>query len=222
MKFVLKVKRGSGLDADKVTSFSSFMNLLCSTKFQRLVPSIEWVFVTWQKFITQSNPNQCLSQESPPAWTQEAYRPRRIKYSIYYPVRGGVAPPAPPPGQVWLEVPEVGYPPVGVPPARSNGGTRGGVPHQSTPWSGPPPTWTWLGYPLGVDRQNDGQTRVKTLPSRRTTYAVGNKVQVLILPRISVVGSMDCIFSRAASHEQSDLSGHYGVSLFNTCFGARR
>ena len=30
----------------------------------------------------------------------------------------------------------------------------------------PPPVWT--------DRRMDGQTRVKTLPSRRTTYAVGN------------------------------------------------
>ena len=31
----------------------------------------------------------------------------------------------------------------------------------------PPPPWT--------DRLMDGQTRVKTLPSRRTTYAGGNK-----------------------------------------------
>ena len=91
-----------------------------------------------------------------------------------------------------------GVPPIRLPPARSDwGGIWGGVPLGQV-WLGgvvpklgfprqgypPPPSWTWLGYPptwtwpgtlpLGVDRQNDGQTRVKTLPSRRTTYAVGN------------------------------------------------
>ena len=34
-------------------------------------------------------------------------------------------------------------------------------------WDGYPPLWT--------DRLMDGQTRVKTLPSRRTTYAGGKK-----------------------------------------------
>ena len=40
-----------------------------------------------------------------------------------------------------------------------------------------PPIWTWLGYtpPLWTDRWMDGQTRVKTLPSRRTTYVGGNE-----------------------------------------------
>ena len=191
-------------------------------------------------------------QESPPAWTQEAYRPRHIKYSICYPVRGGVHPPVEvtptigvTPSQVWWgylrwgtpqpgptgEVPKVGYPlarsdggtqseyphrdtpqpgpmgyqstwggvpPLGVPPSQVQlGYPRWGSPHQGipsqvqpggyprwgTPRQGYPSGWTWLGYPpppgpgwgtpLGVDRQNDGQTRVKTLPSRRTTYAVG-------------------------------------------------
>ena len=56
-------------------------------------------------------------------------------------------------------VPNLRYPLLGTPP--------------SGPGWVPPPTWTWLGYcPLGVDRQTDGWTRVKTLPSRRTTYAV--------------------------------------------------
>ena len=51
----------------------------------------------------------------------------------------------------------------GTPAARSDGGyLRLGTP--------------WLGYPPPVDRYMDGQTRVKTLPSRRTTYAVGNNV----------------------------------------------
>ena len=33
--------------------------------------------------------NYCVQQESPPAWTQEAYRPRHINYSICCPVPGG-------------------------------------------------------------------------------------------------------------------------------------
>ena len=31
-----------------------------------------------------------------------------------------------------------------------------------------------------VDRQMEGQTRVKTLPSRRTTYAGGNEAKVAV------------------------------------------
>ena len=80
-----------------------------------------------------------------------------------------------------------GVPPQqGYPLARSDGGyprwgnPLAGVPPSQVQWGAVPnvgysPGSTWLGYsPLGVDRQNDGQTRVKTLPSRRTTYAVGN------------------------------------------------
>ena len=36
--------------------------------------------------------NLIKEQESPPAWTQEAYRPRRIKHSICCPIRGGYLP----------------------------------------------------------------------------------------------------------------------------------
>ena len=43
------------------------------------------------------------------------------------------------PHQVWWGVPEVGYPWLGYPPARSDG--------RDTPWQGVPPGWTWLGYP---------------------------------------------------------------------------
>ena len=97
---------------------------------------------------------------------QEVYRPWRIKYySVGYP-------PARSDG---------GYPRWGTCPARSNRGTQGGVP----PSQGTPPGWTWLGYPPGwgspalrldlagvpplcVDRQTDGQTRVKTSLVLRT------------------------------------------------------
>ena len=89
-------------------------------------------------------------QESSPAWTQEAYRPRRIKYSICYPVLGGVPPPVgvpPRPGLTpWgtpqpgltRRVPEVGFPHQGTP--------CWGTPSWGTPHFGVPPS----GYPLVV------------------------------------------------------------------------
>ena len=82
-----------------------------------------------------------------------------------------------PPILIWQGgVPHLGYPPPlfwpswGTPPQNPD---LDGVP--------PPPIWTWLGYPPRpdwgtppVDRRMDGQTRMKTLPSLRTTYAAGN------------------------------------------------
>ena len=84
-----------------------------------------------------------------------------------------------PPILTWLgDTPGRHPPPAGVPPILTWPAVKGGYPRQ-----GYPPVWTWPGYPPGldltgvpnVDRWMDGQTRVKTLPSRRTTYAVGNK-----------------------------------------------
>ena len=84
--------------------------------------------------------------------------------------------------QVLHLFPEVGYPP-------GPGLTWGGYPRWDTHLAGgTPPGWTWLGYHPSwtwtwpgypprcgqTDGWMDGQTRVKTLPSRRTTYAVGN------------------------------------------------
>ena len=91
----------------------------------------------------QNIPNKSMKrQESPPAWTQEAYRPLCSKYSLCCPnwvPPGGVpgTPPSTPP------VPPLGgtrYPP-GYPP----GGVPGGV--SGTPPGGVP------GPPPGVDRQ---------------------------------------------------------------------
>ena len=83
-------------------------------------------------------------------------------YPVRYPPRGG--PGTPPPGGVPSQVPlgGPGTPPGGVPSQVPRGvpgqvPPRGGVP-------GPP-------LPPPVDRQ----TPVKTVPSRRTTYAGGNK-----------------------------------------------
>ena len=90
-------------------------------------------------------------KESPPAWTQEAYRPRRIKYSICFPKWG----------QVRWGYPKWGTHEQGVPQARSDRG----YPRWVTSQQGYPLGWTWLGYSLprpgrgtllGVDRQIDG------------------------------------------------------------------
>ena len=68
-----------------------------------------------------------FKQESPPAWTQEAYRPPCSEYSFCCPTR------VPPPGGgTWP-----GYPP---PPPRGGGG--GGTGPGSPPGGG-----TWPGYP---------------------------------------------------------------------------
>ena len=94
-----------------------------------------------------------FEQESPPAWTQEEYRPPCSKYSLccpnWIPPWQGT-PPAPqpgyPPGQGTplgrvppspaRVPPRPGYPPARVPP-------RPGYP----PWPGYPPSWTWQGTP---------------------------------------------------------------------------
>ena len=101
-----------------------------------------------------------------------------------------------PPGSVppSSRVPPSRVPPGRVPPSRVP--PRQGTPRQGTPLAGYPPApagpcrvpppgvcpmafWEMLqsimgyGYPLWTDRLMEGQTRVKTLPSRRTTYAGG-------------------------------------------------
>ena len=109
-------------------------------------------------------PKNFFPQESPPAWTQEAYRPRRIKYSICCPVLGGG-------GRGGCYPITVGYPssstpslpgvtPPQVPPIRGTflsdlaGVTPplsdlAGVPPPPLHWTWPayPPVWTWPGYP---------------------------------------------------------------------------
>ena len=151
-----------------------------------------------------------FKQESPPVWTQEPYRPRRIKYSICCPVWGRGGYPIPAGGSPsWVTpiltepggypIPAGGYPILGTPPPVLTwlGGTPslpGEYPILGTPcpdlagvypipaggtpfWVPPILTWpggtgTWLGYPPPsqegypppppVDRQTDGQPRVKT------------------------------------------------------------
>ena len=118
-----------------------------------------------------------IKQERPPAWTQEAYRPLCSKYSLccpnWVPPRGGTGPPQGtpqggtrppwvPPGGWYQDPPGYprGYRDPPVPPRGYQNPPPGGT--------GTPPGGYWT--PPPVDRQ----TPVKTVPSRRTTYAGGN------------------------------------------------
>ena len=109
-------------------------------------------------------------QESPPAWTQEAYHPPCSKYSLCCPILADPPPPLadwPPPRQDWPH-PSWTDPP---PPAGLTPPSWTDPPPPRLDWPTPTPGWVgWLIPPLWTDRQ----TRVKTLPSRRTTYAGGN------------------------------------------------
>ena len=121
-------------------------------------------------FCKDHNIHSQLEQESPPAWTQEAYRPPYSKYSLYcpnwvappswlgrggYPAKGGYLDyePGYPPGRVPLPpvlargLPYLGTLPAGYPP-------RQGTPPVSAPWhSGKCCKALWdMGTPLGVDK----------------------------------------------------------------------
>ena len=139
----------------------------------------------------------CPEQESPPAWTQKAYRPRHIKYSICCPIWGGGGTYLGQGGTYfgfWGNLPQLGctYLGQGIT-YLGQGGTylgRGylswGTTHPDLaggylPWPG----GTYLGVPSCLDLAGvppptgvDRQTPVKTIPYRRTTYAVGNNSQV--------------------------------------------
>ena len=157
-----------------------------------------------------------LKQESPPAWTQEAYRPLCREYSFCCPnwvppplvltwPGGGTLPGYPPSwpgGYPARGYPGGGVPYLGTPPPDLAGGYPTWVPpgrvlppSRVPPWldlAGYPPPgvcpmefWVMLqsimgyGYPpppMWTERWMDGQTRVKTLPSRRTTYAGGKNI----------------------------------------------
>ena len=85
--------------------------------------------VLWKKFV---------KQESPPAWTQEAYRPPHIKYSICCLIPGGVP-------HLWRGVPYIRMASHGVyilPPSEAGRGT-----HPLDLARVPPKVWTdWKHY----------------------------------------------------------------------------
>ena len=109
------------------------------------------LFISLSHFTHLKNDTK-YKQESPPAWTQEAYRPPCSEYSFCCPTRV-----PPPPGGVW-EPPLTWVPPRGVvpDPGTPPGGTWLGYPPQGGTWPGYPPGGpgtprggTWLGYPPG-------------------------------------------------------------------------
>ena len=116
-----------------------------------------------------------------------------------YPPPGHFSPPGRvPPGRVPLHgrvppgrvPPWQGYPRSRVPPQAGPGrvlppgvcpmGILGNVAKHYGIWV-PPPLWT--------DRLMEGQTRVKTLPFRRTTYAGGNNVHRLVFGGVCILSS---------------------------------
>ena len=105
-------------------------------------------------------------QESPPAWTQEAYRPPCSEYYFCCPTRvpppGGYLTRVPPPGGGYPDPPRGGTrTPRGVP-GPPRGGTWPGYPPGGVPDPGPPggypdpPGGTWPGYPRGGTRTPRG------------------------------------------------------------------
>ena len=159
-------------------------------------PPTQW----WaaQRCMTKENyVRLCKIQESPPAWMQEAYCPQ--EGTRCWPPSWTDPPPrrqldlTPPTGWTWPP-PQAGWtwpphgwidlwpdppgqldltPPLAGPPPQLDWPLTW-PPHPGwiDLWPDTPPAgWTW---PPPVDRQMDGQTRVKTLPSHRTTYAGGN------------------------------------------------
>ena len=142
-----------------------------------------------QIFFQQSVPNHDLGlkytvqQESPPAWTQEAYCPPRSNNSfcchiLADPPPAGPDPPLagltwPPPNWLDLTPPWLGLT----------------WPSPRLDWPDPPPPPLagpdppWLDWPPRLDLTPpvDRQTPVKTVPSRRTTYAGGKNLMNFIL-----------------------------------------
>ena len=202
-----------------------------------------WIHYVWTNYylqIVDSTIHEVFlyfNQESPSAWTQEACRPWRIKYSICFPRWGtpwpglmGGTPSGPSPmggtyprlGTPGRGIPHPGprgVPEVGYPLKRSDGwypwwGTQvwwyprwgtpppglTGVPEVLYPPPGVPPSlagvtlpsrvtlhWTWLGYPPSgpgqgippscgqTDGWMDGWTDTcQNITFPRTTHAVGN------------------------------------------------
>ena len=124
----------------------------------RVPPPPGW---TWQGTPAARVPPQ---PGYPPGWTWQGTPPARVPPRSGYPPGQGTPPARVPPRPgypSWLDL--AGYPPW-LP-----HGILGNVAKHYGIWV--PPLWT----DRLMDGWKEGQTRVKTLPSRRTTYAGGNK-----------------------------------------------
>ena len=155
-----------------------------------------------------------------------------------------------PPDMGYLPRPEMGYPPTQtwdwVPPYPDlRWGTppdlRWGPPHSPHPrhgmgyppifqtWLGCPPPKTWDGVP---PLWTDTQTRVKTLPSRRTTYAGGNEKSYFpgivylrtfnmatdFIKNLETVFSVFVIPEWVERKESLDLDSAVQLSIMHNCF----
>ena len=100
-------------------------------------------------------------QESPPAWTQEAYRPRCSKYSLCCP---NWVPPPPQPGYPPSQgtLPGQGTPPAGSPPS------------QGTPPARVPPQLDLAGYPPSQGTPRQGTSPPARVPPQLPHGILGN------------------------------------------------
>ena len=125
-------------------------------------PILTWLGGTLPGYplpLQQGTPQQGTPWQSTPP---SRVSPGRVPPSRVPP--GWVPPSRVPPWQGTAQLDLAGYPPRCLP-----HGILGNVAKHYGIWvTPPPPPWT--------DRWMEGQTRVKTLPSRRTTYAGGNKL----------------------------------------------
>ena len=157
-----------------------------------LILSLELINHFW--YDSRASWRKSLTQESPPAWTQEAYRPPCSEYSFCCPTRvpppGGGTWPGSPPGGYLTRVPPRGVPDPGTPPEGVRVPPRGGSGYPPGGSGYPPPVLPhgilgnvakhygiWV--PPPVDRQIDGWTDAcQNITFPRTTYAGGKKSSV--------------------------------------------
>ena len=120
-------------------------------KYKRIIAASRKPFSVWNRIFCK--------QESPPAWTQEAYRPPCSEYSFccptWVPPQQGTPPSWPGRGGTWP-----GYPPARVPPLWPGYPLAGyppgqGTPRQGTPQPGSPQQGTPLAGPGRVPPQLD-------------------------------------------------------------------
>ena len=146
-----------------------------------------------------------LKQESPPAWTQEAYRLSHIKYSISCPIPGGtlsldgrISPLSPSLVSVpWYPQPGLGYPLARYLPSQGQGAPSQdwGTPQKGTwdlslgyPRKDMGPWWLWyqwkyygmeMGYPPGMNWQTNWNYDLRHPQNTRIEYSPLEQFSVL-------------------------------------------
>ena len=189
----------------QVTSKTTSKNISWSYSFQEQYHSTRNLLKRSNLRVVRKTYKMMNKQESPPAWTQEAYRPPCSEYSFCCPDRV-----PPPPNLTGYPRGGTRTPPPGVPDRVPRGGGGGGggtrtprgVPDRVPPGGGggggypDPPAASWHSgkcckalWDMGTPPRCGQTNKVKLLPSRRTTYAGGNylgtkRIVLDLVPRV--------------------------------------